>query len=191
MWNLLSFRAKIKGNMEEIIKEGFVRVSKILDTFRLPVFIPKDVYENARERGIRLHSAFEKRITTGCTFQVLEEQDLGYYRSWELWYENSGEMGIDRNILHTETRIYDTKRPITGKIDGIWEKEGKLHLIDWKATASEDKTIWPIQMSAYSQLIKRSKLCKLEDTAYILKLNIDGDEGRLIPIELTDFHFKV
>jgi hypothetical protein len=174
--------------MEEVIKEGFIRVSKILDTFRLPVSIPKDIYDNARERGIRLHNAFHQRITKGCIFQALQEQDLGYMQSWEDWYEDG--LGVEKNICLTETRIYDTKKPITGKIDGVWEKEGKNYLIDWKCTSVEDKTIWPIQMAAYSQLIKRSNLCKLEDTAFILKLNKEGGDAKLIPIELTDFHFK-
>lgn len=177
--------------MEEEIKTGFVRISNILSCFSDFSGIDEYVLENKKNLGIRVHEAINEHIDTYSIFVDLQEQDRGYFESWKSWYENDNFSGINREIVHNEVRLYDDKRMITGKIDGIWKKDGALYLIDWKTSASENKLTWPLQAALYLQLIRKNKLCECSNTVYFIKLDKNGAEPKECCYEITDFHFKV
>lgn len=161
---------------EEFIKPGYTRVSEILRIFNDFSGIDPYILENAKHRGNRVHEAIDEYIKTAMIVTELEDQDKPYFESFMSWYESSP--GIEKEIVHNEVRLYDDKRMITGKMDGILKRAGKLILIDWKTSASANDLSWPLQAALYVQLIRKNKLCDISDTVIFLQLDRYGGPAR-------------
>jgi hypothetical protein len=167
----------MEGKMEEeIIKPGYTRVSEILRIFNDFSTIDPYILENAKNRGSRVHAAIDEYIKTAMVLTELEEQDKPYFESFMSWYESIP--GIEKEITHNEVRLYDDKRMITGKIDGVLRRGGRLILIDWKTSSSANDLSWPLQAALYVQLIRKNKLCDISDTVIFLQLDKYGGPAR-------------
>ena len=162
----------------EDAKPGYNHISKIVECFCEYGNVPKDTLKNAADRGTRVHAAIDLYIKVGIRDDRLEEQDLPYFESWRLWYEGEVYTGKSEEILYGETRLYDEKRYLTGEFDGMWKRNGRLTLIDWKTSASHNNLAWAMQGTGYLQLINATKFCECSNEVCFLKLNKEGKRAR-------------
>lgn len=135
---------------DEIIKEGYTRVTDILYPLTGLSTIPKHVLLLAAERGERVHRAIEGYYEGIC---FPEDPDIkGYLQSFTKWWDQF----IDRYDyvapFNQEERLYCDDLKVTGKYDlilGIGNNERIL--VDFKTSLKYSPT-WELQGSAYMHM---------------------------------------
>lgn len=160
----------------EDIKEGYTRISDIASSFSRYHAIDPAVLKNAADRGTAVHDIIfdlmndipvgNERYTWLGKEMALKGYVDSYLRFWER-YENC-------TILNQEARLYCDDLKVTGQMDLIIEKEGKMILIDWKCSYKAAKH-WQIQAGGYNHLHK-NKL----DEIYFVRLPKDGKDAEVI-----------
>lgn len=129
-----------------MIKENYYRVTEVLQPFSGLHSIPKDILDNAADRGTRVHLCCDALIN--CLGEIKEEDISGYIESFKAWFDT-------KVFLLTSHRFYCEKLKITGECDGIYLSEQGLVLVDFKTSSKESKT-WALQGAAYCLMAKES-----------------------------------
>lgn len=174
------------------IDNRYRRVSDVISVMNTGLLnINPEILAAKAEIGTNVHAAIAEYIEIGTVTDKLTEREFAYFESFRSWYENGDRLGISKNILHIETRLYDSDKMITGCIDGILKKDDKLFLVDWKTSVSANKLTWPTQAAFYVQLIRRNGLCDIDDEVCFLKLAKTGDDPQEIRFQLTDYHYRI
>jgi hypothetical protein len=148
------------------IKEGFTRISTISGAFAGYGSIPKAILDKAAARGTCVHKlikSYTNDVPISDEDMFFEGQPLvGYLNAFKNFWE-SYEKSV---ILLQEERIDDDELMITGEPDLVVEHEGKLVLIDWKATLSVGKH-WQIQAEGYSYLLSMIKDIPIQKILFV------------------------
>lgn len=154
--------------MEEI-KEGYTRVSSILQQWDTFGHIDKEVLARKAALGTRVHEAIDDHHEG--IYTPLEYAEAGYFDSYCKWEEE-----VKPKIIHNEARYYCDKLMITGQVDAIIEMPGdKLPvLVDYKTSANESPKMWPLQACYYYYLAKENGV-ELSTRLIFLKLDRAGD----------------
>ncbi len=173
------------------IKEVYTRISAISSAYAGYGSIPKAILDKAACRGSQVHRLIQSHtnnIVIGDDEMMFMGTSLaGYFASflqfWQGYSDNEGEWeGFhDSKILLQEERIDDDELMITGEPDLVVERNGKLILIDWKATAAVGKH-WQIQAEGYSYLLGMIKDIPVEKILFV-RLQKEGS----VP-EVVEYH---
>lgn len=134
--------------MDILSKADYVRVTDVLSMFNDFSMVDPDTLERAKERGTEVHKQCDS-IMLEYTWDHGSLYDK-YMESFALWSKGKKFPFAKQKI----PRFYDDELFITGEIDGLYETDQGLVLIDIKTSASPSKT-WALQTSAYSYLCKK------------------------------------
>lgn len=186
-WHTCHFTSKSKFTemmiMEEI-KEGYLRVSSVLQPFSDYDKIPAETLANACARGTKVHLYCEN-YAKGIWFPEPDKEYKGYVDSFMAWHDKMVE-----KVLCIEERFYNDTYMITGRIDeiAILKGDSKASIIDYKTPAIANRS-WALQMAGYRfiangdiGLIKRRIF---PQRRIALKLSKTG--GRPKIVEYTDY----
>ena len=158
--------------MEEEIKPGYTRVTEILGPWNNFDGIPKDVLENKRCIGVRVHEAINLHLE--CVPVTIDKEAGGYFDSFHAFMMDS-----KASVRKTEERYYDDVLKITGQVDALIKFPGSdsLSVVDWKTSASYNRKIgrsWAIQGVLYHYLLEQNGVSNLSDEIIFFQLNKDG-----------------
>ncbi|SRR5260221_9422471 len=149
------------------MKEGYLRVSTVLQPFAGLKDIDPEVLANAASRGQVVHTLCEY-IAENIPLMSDDVSDLvrkyalvdqhfekelvkvhTFVESFQKWAEG-------KEFIVKPERLYDEEHMITGEVDMVYrDNEGNLVLVDLKTPANESKT-WFLQGSAYSYMAKKA-----------------------------------
>jgi hypothetical protein len=157
-------------NIQQDLKEGYIRVSEILGWFKANALAKIDpaVLANKADIGTNVHAAIS--ATESGLFVPLNDRETGYYNSYIKWRSSN-----NFAVFSHESRFYCDKLNITGAIDGIYKDmtNGEIFLIDFKTSVKEDCIGWPLQGAFYWHLSNENGL-KLNKRFIFVKLLEDG-----------------
>lgn len=157
-------------NSEEIIEPIWDRVTEVLRPFTGIEFVDPDILTTACDRGNKVHSYIEGYLR-GIPFQFEDDVVSPYAESFRKFWEASSH-AFEGGELILEKRLFCSDKKITGKADVIIKTEGRTYIIDWKTSASKNKS-WALQGAAYRYL------CNVEgyenvDAVLFVKLSKHG-----------------
>ena len=141
-------------------------ISRILEPINDIDSIPKDVLENAANRGTKIHKLAEKYDIGIITKEDLLKSEYQSYMEQYLQFLKDTKVewwAIERKLMHPELRF-------AGRLDRIGFINGKTYLVDIK-TASSSQDWWKVQLEA--QRILASQIIKI-DCVRSLHLNTNG-----------------
>lgn len=153
---------------EEIIKPGYVRVSQVLHPFQDFSQIPPDVLANKARIGTEVHAAIEAFYKK--EFFPVRDDAFAYLCAFKNAYDRELK---EYEPVMLERRFYNEEIRLTGRVDLIARKDGVLHLIDFKTTASEHLAAWKLQLALYVLLAEEDPDINIEE-ATILQLKKNG-----------------
>ena len=174
----------LSASLDEIIKTGYTRVSKILGMFQDFSHIDPNILKLKCEIGSQVHNAIEAHYKKEFYPTCLRAQE--YYAGFKNALE--GELQNYKPIL-LEKRFYSEELLLTGRIDGIFENEGKKTLIDYKTSAQANKKVWGLQLALYCMLMKENGIADVSQ-AKVLHLKRDG-KFKLIDLSPTEQDFEL
>lgn len=133
----------------EIARLNYVRVSTIIgkQTAEDMALIPPAVLENAGYRGTKVHN-YCTAYVKGLWLPEMEKEYEPYVEAFINWYD----VNVSRT-LHTNTRLYDDEKKITGEFDMIvkLKENNRIAMLDLKTSANVSRS-WPVQLAAYKHL---------------------------------------
>ncbi len=127
------------------------RVTEILRPFTHYDQVPKDILARAAARGTSVH-ALCAGIAKGNWVPdgMIAEDLLGYVQSFKKWSEAQV-----KKFVIIEKRYIEEELNYTGQLDFVVVgTDDELYLVDLKTSSSPQKT-YPVQMAAYSHLLKK------------------------------------
>lgn len=136
---------------QDVIEDGYVRVTKILEPLSGLIGIDEDVLLEACKRGTEVHRAIQNDAKHLC--YALAPAYRGYFRSYLKWKKVT-----QYKIILSEQRLYDHDLKITGCLDAIVKGTNEMYLVDWKNTASQNRPYWEHQGMFYYHLAKLNGL---------------------------------
>ena len=171
---------------KEIILPGYVRVTDPLEAIAGFENVPDEIMTKAGIRGTRTHHAIDGAIIKGVSYNsdgLDRELTIdGYMKSFDMWYKK-------QKFIKRPERIYCDEKKLTGLLDGIYEEEDGLVLLDFKTSAKESIT-WPLQLSAYSYLAEKVWKMRFKRIE-IIKLDRYGGSARtFVYQENREMYFK-
>lgn len=158
----------------EVIRDGYTRVSEILNIFQAYSHVPKEKLKKAAEIGTEVHEAIEDYYKGGLKY--LSKTQMGYFSSFLKFAEN-----FDLAPILQETRFYCDEWRITGRIDLLAELNGKPILIDFKTGSWAHPEIWRLQGMFYRRFISLSNPDKTPDEFSFVQLMKDGSMPNILP----------
>lgn len=151
--------------MDILSKVDYDRVTEVLSMFNDFSMVHPEVLEKAQIRGTEVHKQCDD-VMLSYNWQH-DSMYAGYIESFAKWAKGKMFPFAEKKIA----RFYDEELFISGEIDGIYETEQGLVLIDIKTSAAPSKT-WRLQTSAYSYMCKKHgyDIQRIE----VLKLDKEG-----------------
>lgn len=136
MWRMMKAQKMIK----------LLSVTQALAPWNDFSLINSERLENAKQRGIRIHSAAAAKLTGTFRVVPLLPEDEGYWESLEDWIDSM----VD-HVYDVEPELVDESLGFVGHPDLICKINGKNYVVDWKTPQKESKG-WRIQLAAYCHL---------------------------------------
>jgi len=170
--------------MEDIIKEGYARVSDIMRPWEDFSMIPKDILERKTRIGNDVHEAIY--LHNECIPSIaLREEAGGYFLSFLRWTKFTG-----ARIPFSEIRLYDEVFRLTGKYDALvrMPNEDGLILVDWKTVATCTKEMnrnWALRGGLYQYLMRQNDLPNISERFMYIQLDPHGE----LP-KVREYHFS-
>lgn len=160
------------------MKEGFYRVTQILERFSDFGSIPNEVLLTATDRGTRVHDYCSSHALGGTLLNI-DDDCAPYFDSFTQWFDK-----YVTTVHFSEERFYDEKKMLTGKIDlyCFSEEMGGNIIIDIK-TPQNYIPIWQLQIAAYQKLMENQDFHPKIDRNGCLMLNKNGKMARYIPLQ--------
>ena len=168
---------------EDIIPEGYVRVTEVLSPYTPFVNLDPDTsfarnVSNAADRGKRVHKYCEAHAL-GLFVEECAPECKNYVESFKKWF--------DEMVFHvesTEQRVNSEEYRLSGCVDLVCRIKGDdgLTLIDIKTPASASKT-WQLQTAAYQLLL--GTVCSVHISRRIC-LMVSKDGGKPHLVEYTE-----
>lgn len=134
--------------MLEYNGKKYARVSDVIRPFSNFGHIDRAVLENKARIGTEVHEAIASDISG--EFPVVGKDGEGYFNSYLKWKET-----INPVFSKSEQRYFCDTLMITGQIDSLVFLPGEELpiLLDFKTSANESPTTWPMQAHLYSYLL--------------------------------------
>jgi hypothetical protein len=160
------------------IKPGYTRISTISNAYAGYGGIPKGILDKASCRGTQVHRLIQSHtnniVITDEEMMFMDQSLAGYFASFkQYWKPYEG-----CEIVLQEERIDDPFLMVTGEPDLVIMNNGKMKLIDWKATAKAGKH-WEIQAGGYGYLLREIKDLCMEEIDFV-RLDKDGGAPEVI-----------
>ena len=153
-------------------------------------FIPKEVLEQASERGTHVHNYIESYFK-GEKY-LLPIELWGYRDSFHEWLDQFESV----EPLHLEYKFYDSDYEVKGSVDFIGYLDGELTLIDWKTSSSmrgETLLSANLQSLIYKSMVE--KHLGIEPKTRVVAIHKDSYTD--LPVETTPvlplldfYHYK-
>lgn len=169
------------------MKEGYTRVSEILDGLRDKKDIHPEVLKTKGAIGTEVHRNIAEEKGDGFPmfeeFPVLnpwgdvlrwEKRGVGYFRSFCEWDR------LENPVFKMmEKRFYDDEFMITGQIDALVEYDDYegLYLIDFKCSSEADRELWNMQAHFYWYLLKQNGI-EVNPSFTWIQLKKDGKKPK-------------
>jgi hypothetical protein len=171
------------------IPEGYTRVTEILSIFQAYSFVKKDVLKRCQDIGTDVHEAIECFFRYG--FKPLDAKKSLYFDSFLKWVDKCQK--IEPVML--ETRLYDHKAKITGKLDLLCDMDGLRVLVDFKTGSWAHPEIWRLQACFYRAFIEDEWLendgPEMPNHFLFVQLQKDGSDPILYPMEYDPKDWEV
>jgi hypothetical protein len=131
----------------------YARVSDIIRPFASFGHIDPKVLANKARIGSAVHQDIADDLND--EFCVTTRETTGYFNSYRKWKEE-----IKPKFLEWETRYFCQDLMLTGQIDAVvrMPDESIPVLVDWKTSAQESPTTWPMQAHLYRYLLLKNKV---------------------------------
>ena len=111
--------------------------------------LQKSMLERARLRGQIVHELCEDYLLCGEVDEsAIEGEILPYFASFVEWVRT-----YRPKVIFTEKRLFSKDMGYCGCLDLLCEIDGKIVLIDYKATSTIDKKSLSVQLAGYEQLL--------------------------------------
>lgn len=131
--------------------------------------LQQSILEKARQRGKRVHELCEEYLLCGeIDEKEIESEYLPYVASFIEWVRT-----YKPKVIYTEKRLFGANLGYCGTFDLLCEIDGKIVLIDYKATSTIDKKSLSVQLAGYDELVM-SRLGIAVDVFMVLHLKKDG-----------------
>lgn len=174
----------------DVDRSNYTRVTSVLGAFSDFSFIQPEILARKCEIGTLTHK-FIEMILKGEEFHVVPEEIEGYLASFKLFWEGSSH-AWDLDSMELEKRLWCDRNKITGQVDCIIKGGGKTYLIDWKTSASYQKSFL-LQGAAYQYLADVNDYNNTDPTMFV-RLKKDGGKPTLHKsenfLEDLDMFFK-
>jgi len=159
----------------EEIREGYFRVTQVLQPYSSYAEIPHHILVKAQNRGIRTHKVCEMYMLDEY-FPYPDDDIAGYFESFKHWYDDDI---IDR-LVCVELRLYNDLLRITGQIDivGVLKGDTSPSVIDIKTSQTPTKS-WPLQLAAYRHLYNESDEKSKVKRRLVVQLNKEGKPPKI------------
>jgi hypothetical protein len=134
---------------DDMIPEGYVRVTDVLKPFVNLSHIDPAVLQNAADRGTRVHKYCEL-YAQNMLIEDPTDECKGYVKSFKEWFDkNVGE------VISLEKRLNHPILKISGKYDLLvsLKERNEICLIDIKTPQSPSDS-WALQTAAYQILME-------------------------------------
>lgn len=149
-----------------------ISVTKVLGRyFPFPDTIPKHILENARQRGLAVHTYMEEY---NKFLQGIRKNKPNIPLEHQIYADYYEEFVAKHNFKPTHTEIKLDNGVFRGVIDIIGEIDGELVIIDLKVTYALNKPYVELQSSAYKHLAVHHKLIKDNTPQKVLHMNKKG-----------------
>lgn len=128
----------------------YARVTEVLSPLNNFSHIDPKVLANKARIGTSVHTAIEEDIAGG--FPCPDADGMGYFNSYLRWVKE-----VKPVFTSSEQRYFDEERMLCGQIDALVNmgyNQGLPSLVDFKTSAQESKTVWPMQAHLYNYLLK-------------------------------------
>lgn len=130
--------------------------------------LSKSLLDRAKQRGTEVHELCETYALTGeVDDEIKESPYLPYIASFVEWYKT-----YRPKVIYTEKALFSAKLGYCGKCDLVCEIDGKIFLIDYKATSAIDKKSLSVQLVGYKNLLAEYGINT--ECEYVLHLKKDG-----------------
>lgn len=156
------------------------RVTEILQNYTGYEFVPKNVLENAANRGTAVH-AICAGIARGAFIPeaMIAEEYAGYVDSFRKW-----QIANVKAFEIIEKRYHDEERGFTGQVDFVVVcNDEKRYLVDIKTTAKPYRT-HNVQLGAYTLLLNSAGVAI--DGCMLVYLDRTADFPNVVVLESTD-----
>lgn len=157
---------------EDIIPEGYVRVSTILSIFQAYSFVDPAKLKKAQDTGTEIHAAIESFYLS--EFEPVSFRRIPYVESFLKW-----QMAYDPDVLCFEKRFFGLSMKVTGRIDLLAKINGHTVLVDFKTGSWAHPEVWQLQGTFYRLLLEESGEANLPDEFLFVQLMKDGSEPLL------------
>lgn len=142
--------------------------------------IPPHVLENARHRGLALHTALEDYFNTG-----LYEVPFEYQARMDMFEEFMAE--YEPVMLDQELELKNEELRLRGRCDNIMKmKDGRVMLLDFKFTYGVNEPYVELQLSLYKMLLDLMDYNPQIEGIGVL--HISKDSWEFIELEYKQFH---
>jgi len=159
-----SLSTKNKGIFMDI--NGCRRVTDILGWFQDFENIPKFILEKKANIGTRVHESIENHLRN--EFSVISDDIKGYMMSFIKWINET-----NIAVALTERRYFNHEIKLTGQIDCLYQRDGKLTILDFKTSSKPNHKIWKLQ-GAFYYILARQENPELNTEVTFLHLLPDG-----------------
>lgn len=157
----------------EFIKEGYTRVSQVIEILQKYAHVPRNVLKKSQEIGTDVHQAIEMYYKGDM--KVLDRVRFPYFESFLKW----NDVFTPEPII-IEERFYDDELMVTGRIDLLAKVNGELMLIDFKTGSSINAEAWRLQGTFYRKMLPQKP-----NVFWFIQLNKDGE-----PPMIHEFLYK-
>lgn len=111
--------------------------------------LQQNLLERARLRGEKVHEYCEEYLLCGEVDEsTIESEYLPYLASFIEWART-----YRPKVIYTEKRLFCRDLGYCGTFDLLCEIDGKIVLVDYKATSNIDKKSLSVQLAGYRHLI--------------------------------------
>lgn len=111
--------------------------------------LQKSMLERARMRGTIVHELCEEYLLCGeIDESAIDSEILPYMASFVEWART-----YKPKVIFTEKRLFSANMGYCGCLDLLCKIDGKIVLIDYKATSAIDKKSLSVQLAGYEQLL--------------------------------------
>ena len=157
---------------DDVIPEGYIRVTDVLKPFTNLSHIDPAVLQNAADRGTRVHKYCEL-YAQNMLIEIPDLDCIGYVNSFKKWFDKN----VDQ-VISLEKRLNHPEYKISGKYDLLIKLKGSddIILIDIK-TPQSPALSWSLQTAAY-QLLIEEVLGTFVDWRFCLILDKKGGQAR-------------
>ena len=164
----------MKKNKMEEIRNGYRRVTSIVQPFTDFSMIEPHVLQNAADRGTRTHHFCELYVKN-LLIEPVDEDCKPYFESFVNWYDF-----IVEEVLYTEQRLYCDHWKITGQVDLILKLKGSdsTYIVDIKTPQTKSKS-WQLQTAAYQYLATQGLGMTVQQRGCLM-LDRNGGEAKFI-----------